>query len=159
MAAQIEQDVTDNIRSQSWVTLQWDRFSLAIPRDQVKAVELSVDMAEALPHEMEVAWYSTATKPWPVYRFDDRMWPVKGLPQTGFVLFLAGQEPWGIWGEAVNVEKEDNALRMVAMPSIFQRTASPAQALAVSAEGSPVLICSTHSIQRWIRALKARRAR
>lgn len=159
MAAQLEHERSREAQGQNWVTLQWDRFSLAIPRDQVQAVELSVDMAEALPHEMEAAWYSTATKPWPVYRFDDRMWPVKGLPQTGFVLFLAGQEPWGIWGEAVNVEKEDNTLRMVAMPSIFQRTASPAQALAVSPEGSPVLICSMQSIQRWIKALKARRAR
>ena len=144
---------------QRWVTLHWDRFILALPQHEVQSVELSADVQEALPHEVAAGWFPASPKPWPVYRFDDRMWPAQGIRKDGFVMILHGEEPWGIWGEGVNVEKGEETLRLLDMPAVFTRTVSPATGLAVSAEGRPVLICSGYSLGRWVQGLQARRLR
>lgn len=142
-----------------WVSLHWDRYALAVPQHHISSVELSADVREGLPSEMAAGWYPAHPKPYPVYRFDDRMWPTRGLSKSGFVMLMGGEEPWGIWGESVNVERADSLPRFVEMPAIFKRTVNPAEALAVAEDGKPMLICTQQSLNRWVQALLARRNR
>jgi hypothetical protein len=142
-----------------WISLHWERYALAIPQHEVRSVEIAADVEEAMPNEGPAGWYPSQPKPFPVYRFDDRMWLVRGFKRDGFVMLINDDEPWGIWGEAVNVEKDGGALRPANLPPLFQRTFSPAENLAVTEEGRPVLLCSAASLKRWVRALMARRSK
>ena len=159
MAAELIESIPRLEAEENWVTLHWDRYAITVPQQQVKSVELSADVKESLPTELAAGWFPASPKPYPIYRFDERMWPTRGLTTTGFVMLLGEDEPWGIWGDSVNVERSDTLPRVLELPSIFKRTVSPAEAFAVAEDGKPVLVCSQHSLSRWINALLARRAR
>jgi len=158
MAAYLEYNDVDFTRDR-WVTLHWDRFILALPQSDVRSVELAADVEEALPTESVMGWLPSKPKPWPVYRFDDRLRFARGLRHDGFVMLLNSAEPWGIWGEGVDVIKGEEALRPMKLPAIFTHTASPARALAVSVDGHPVLVSSAQILQAWVRDVQARRIR
>jgi hypothetical protein len=147
----------DQAQQTHWISLHWERYALAIPQHEVRSVEIAADVVEAMPNEGPAGWYPSQPKPFPIYRFDDRMWLVRGFKRDGFVMLINDTEPWGIWGEAVNVEKDSGALQAANLPPLFQRTFSPAESLAVTEEGRPVLLCSAASLKRWVQALMARR--
>lgn len=141
----------------TWVMVRCDHFLLALPQDEVRSIELAADLQAALPHEKESAWYQGGKAPWPVYRLDERMRPVHGRQHAGFVVLFHGENPWGLWGEGVDVVQGEELPREMPMPRIFQNQNSPLMGIAAGDDGQPVLLARSDQLIGLLQSQHGRR--